>query len=85
MEPARVVRGLVSGSAAARAGLRNGDAIVKPVPQDAVQESQTATLTFLIKRGDKEFAITYLPRGEIVPAYQWKRVPGVPEATCRVW
>lgn len=82
MEPARIVRGLIPGSAAARAGLRNGDRIVKPVPQDAIQADQKATLTLLIERNGRTFAITYLPRGATVPAYQWKRRPGVPDRDC---
>ena len=82
MEPSRVVRGLVPFSAAARAGLRNGDRIVKPVPQDAIQADQSATLTLLIARGGKTFPITYLPRGAGVQAYQWRRRPSVPERRC---
>lgn len=82
MEPARIVRGLVPGSTAARAGLRNGDRIVKPVPQDGIQADQSATLTLLIARGGRTFPITYLPRGETVQAYQWRRRPGVPDGDC---
>ena len=82
MEPARIVRGLIPGSAAARAGLRNGDRIVKPVPQDAIQADQKATLTLLIERDGKTFPITYLPRGATVPAYQWKRRPEVAGRNC---
>jgi len=82
MEPARIVRGLVPGSAAARAGLRNGDRIVKPVPQDEIQAEQRATLTLLIERGGRTFPITYLPRGATVQAYQWRRRPGVADRDC---
>jgi len=82
IEPARIVRGLVAGSAAARAGLRNGDRIVKPVPQDEIQAEQSATLTLLIERDGRTFPITYLPRGETMPAYQWRRRPGVPDRAC---
>jgi predicted metalloprotease with PDZ domain len=82
MEPSRVVRGLIPGTAAARAGLRNGDRIVKPVPQDSIQADQGATLTLLIERDGRTFPITYLPRGETVPAYQWRRRPGVPDRDC---
>lgn len=82
VEPSRIVRGVVPGSAAQRAGLRNGDHIVKPVPQDAIQADQHAMLTLLVERDGKEFPITYLPRGETVPAYQWRRVPGIPDSQC---
>lgn len=82
MEPARVIRGLVPGSQAARAGLRNGDRIVKPVPQDAIQANQNARLTLLIERAGKTFPVTYLPRGAEVATYQWKRRRGVPDRDC---
>jgi membrane-associated protease RseP (regulator of RpoE activity) len=82
MEPSRIVRGLVSGSAAERAGLRNGDQIVKPVPQDGIQANQTEILHLEIKRDGKVFSLSYLPRGETVQAYQWERVAGVPDSDC---
>ncbi|HEX5460141.1 MAG TPA: hypothetical protein VFX20_09235 [Steroidobacteraceae bacterium] len=82
MEPARVVRGLIPGSAAARAGLRNGDRIVKPVPQDAIQADQSARLTLLVDRGGKTLSITYLPRGAEAETYQWRRRRDVPDRDC---
>ncbi|HEY1889553.1 MAG TPA: hypothetical protein VGG63_04065 [Steroidobacteraceae bacterium] len=84
MEPSRIVRGLIAGTTAARAGLRDGDRIVKPVPQDAIQADQAATLTLLIERDGRTFPITYLPRGATVPAYQWRRRPSVPDRDCRL-
>jgi predicted metalloprotease with PDZ domain len=82
MEPTRIVRGLIPASAAARAGLRDGDRIVKPVPQDAIQADQQARLTLLIERAGRTFPISYLPRGATVQAYQWKRRAGVPARAC---
>jgi len=73
VQPKRIVHGLVAGSSAEAAGLRDGDEIVKPIPQDALQADQQATLTLQVRRDGKDFAITYLPRGETVPAYQWIR------------
>lgn len=81
-EPTRVVRGLVAGSAAAQAGLRDGDRIVDPVPQDGIQGNQTEFIELKIRRDGKIFPIRYLPRGETVQAYQWERVSGVPDASC---
>lgn len=81
-EPKRIVRGLVPGSAAAAAGLRDGDEIVAPVPQDDIQGRQGKLLELLIRRDGKTFALSYLPRGEAVAAYQWERVPAVPEDRC---
>ena len=81
-ENPRIVRGLVGGSAAQRAGLRDGDEILQPVPQDAIQADQHARLTLAIRRGDETFELRYLPRGEAVTAWQWERVEGVPDAQC---
>jgi hypothetical protein len=82
MEPTRIIRGLVPGSEAARAGLRDGDRIVRPVPQDAIQADQNARLALLIERGGRTFPLTYLPRGAAVAAYQWERRRGVPARDC---
>ncbi|MBB6250839.1 peptidase M61 [Nitrospirillum iridis] len=82
IEPKRIVHGLIPGSAAAVAGLRDGDEIVRPVPQDGIQADQKATLTLQVRRDGQVFPITYLPRGEMVDAYQWARRPGAP-ASCR--
>ncbi len=82
VEPKRIVRGLVAGSAAEKAGLKDGDEILKPVPQDGIQGDQKATLALDIRRDGREFPIAYLPRGETVFAYQWERVRGVPDKAC---
>lgn len=83
-EPRRIVRGLIAGSAAAAAGLRNGDEIVVPVAQDLIQGTQDRKLTLRIRRDDEEFDLSYLPRGETVDAYQWERIPEVPENRCAI-
>lgn len=82
IEPSRIVRGLVAGSAAAQAGLRNGDHIVRPVPQDGIQADQTASMYLLVERDGKTLSIDYLPRGETVDAYQWQRIAGVADSAC---
>lgn len=81
-EPQRIVRGLRPDSAAAKAGLRNGDEIVRPVPQDDIQGRQGKLLSLRIRRGTQEFDLSYLPRGETVSAYQWRRTPGADERRC---
>jgi predicted metalloprotease with PDZ domain len=81
-EPQRVVRGLVPGSAADQAGLQNGDEVINPVPQDEIQGNQTELLKLDILRKGREFAISYLPRGEEVEVYQWTRAVGVPDSHC---
>ncbi|WP_116365350.1 peptidase M61 [Parahaliea mediterranea] len=81
-EPVRRVRGLVAGSAAQAAGLREGDIILKPVPQDAIQGSQDARLTLSVQRGDAVLDISYLPRGETVDAWQWQMRPDAVAGQC---
>lgn len=83
IEPRKIVRGLVPGSAAERAGLRNGDEIMRPVPQDRIQGDQEALLHLEVRRGETEMTITYLPRGERVEAWQWE-LARAPDETCRV-
>lgn len=71
-EQPRIVRGLVAGSNAEKAGLRNGDEITAPVGQDRIQGEQQAKLTLMVKRDGKIFPISYLPRGQTVLAWQWQ-------------
>ncbi len=71
----KIVRGLVSGSNAETAGLRNGDEVLNTFSQDGLQGDQQAFLELKIKRGDEPLTIRYQPRGEEVMAYQWTRVP----------
>ncbi|WP_374598054.1 peptidase M61 [Sphingosinicella sp.] len=73
-EPRRFVRDLVPGSAAERAGLRNGDEILKPVGQDRIQGDQEGILSLLVSRGSEQKTISYKPRGETVRAWQWEKV-----------
>jgi hypothetical protein len=82
IERKRIVRGLVPGSAAERAGVRNGDEITRPVPQDGIQAQQEGILTLHIVRDGAPHEISYKPRGEAVEAYQWIRVDGVPDSAC---
>jgi hypothetical protein len=84
VEQRRIVRDLAPDSAAEAAGLQNGDEILKPVPQDAVQGDQDAYLELQVRRGEKQFPIRYRPRGETVSAWQWERVPGADEQSCRI-
>lgn len=78
----KTIRGLIPGSEADKAGLRNGDVVTYSVAMDSVQGDQKRLLTLQVTRGGKTFPLTYLPRGETVDAYQWERVPGVPDAKC---
>jgi predicted metalloprotease with PDZ domain len=81
-EPKRIVRGLIPGSAAERAGIRNGDEITQPVPQDQIQGAQDGVLTLNLLRDGKPLEISYLPRGETVEAYQWTKSKIIPDGAC---
>jgi len=83
-EPRRIVRGLIPGSAAEQAGLREGDEIMRPVPQDGIQGNQTQLLRLEIRRDGRTFPLSYLPRGETVDAWQWERVESVPDSRCAI-
>jgi hypothetical protein len=74
--------GLIAGSAAERAGVRDGDEITQPVPQDRIQGDQEGVLTLKLSRDGKPLEISYVPRGETVEAYQWMRVGNLPDSSC---
>jgi predicted metalloprotease with PDZ domain len=80
----RTIRGLTPDSEAAKAGVREGDKVNYSATLDTIQGDVHATLTLKLTREGKTFPITYLPRGEAVDAYQWERIPGVPEESCKV-
>lgn len=80
----RRIKGLVPGSAADKAGMRNGDAITTPVVLDAIQGEPNAELTIHLQRGGQPLAITYLPRGKSVEGYRWARVANVPDTACGI-
>jgi hypothetical protein len=81
--PNRRIRGLMANSEAAKAALRDGDVVSYGVSLDQVQAEVSRTLTLQVTRDGKTFPITYLPRGEAVDAYQWERIPSVPDSACR--
>jgi hypothetical protein len=81
-ESPRIVRGLIAGSNAERAGLRDGDEITQPIPQDDIQGRQDGVLRLDVRRDGAVRTISYLPRSEQVAAWQWERVPGVPDSAC---
>jgi len=79
----KTIRGLVPGSAAEQAGIRNGDVVTYAVAMDGVQSNQQAMLTLQVTRGEDRFPVTYLPRGEEVDVYQWRRAPDAADAACK--
>lgn len=80
-EPRRV-GGLVRGSAAAQAGLQNGDIILHPVVLEEIQSKPEYRLQLRVRRADTELTIDYLPRGETVMGWLWSRVETIPDSRC---
>ena len=78
----KTIRGLIPGSEAAKAGLKDGDVVTYAVAMDGVQGDPSATLTLKVTRDGKTFPLTYLPRGEAVAVYQWARKPGTESLKC---
>jgi hypothetical protein len=78
----KTIRGLIPGSEAAKAGLKDGDVVTYAVALDGVQSDPAATLTLKVTRDGKTFPLTYLPRGDTVNVYQWMRKPGTESLKC---
>lgn len=78
----KTIRGLIPGSEAAKAGLKDGDVVTYAVALDGVQGDPAATLTLKVTRDGRTFPLTYLPRGEAVDVYQWARKPGTEGQKC---
>jgi predicted metalloprotease with PDZ domain len=78
------VRGVIAGSEAAKAGIRNGDLVVLPlITSEGPRRDPAAMITARVTRDGKAFAVTWAPRGEAVEGYQWERVAGIADSACR--
>ena len=79
----KVIRGLIAESAAAKAGLREGDVVVSSDDVLQVQKDASQSMHLSVKRGESVAPITYVPRGEPIDSYRWDRVVGVKDAQCK--
>lgn len=77
------ISGLEAGSAAAMAGVKDGDEVLSSSPIDPVRKDETVPMVLKLKRDGTELAISYLPRGEPVESYRWTRRAGVADAACK--
>jgi len=84
LERERRVHGLVEGSAAAIAGLRNDDLILESSRLADVQDDPTQLMRLKIRRANEERTISYLPRGTAIQSYHWVRVNNVPDSACKL-
>ena len=76
--PEKRVTGLVKGSAAERACLRDGDQILNDVDLHAMRDIDDYLLKLKIKRGEEIREIEYVPRAEGIDGFKWLRRFGVP-------
>lgn len=79
----QIVEGLLPGSAAAQAGLRDGDQITDVRNLNVARKDQDQTITLTITRDGAPLTLTYLPREQAVEAWGWARDPATPEDACR--
>ena len=79
----QTVVGLVASSAAASAGLRNGDVITTPVAAEQLVTEQVQQMKLDVVRGGESLYLTYMTQPMVNESWQWSRVPGVPVAVCR--
>lgn len=67
----QVVTGVKPGSNAEKAGLRNGDVILKASSEWEAVDDENMHLVYQVRRGETELTIEFLPRGEKVPCWQY--------------
>lgn len=84
MTAPRVIKGLVAGSAAAHAGLHDGDVVVSGVDVSDPSFKYDKPITLTILRNGAEMGFTFTPQGEPVTGYRWMRNPHVPAAQCKL-
>ena len=72
------ISGLVGGSAAEQAGLKNGDLVLDPVDLLELKKNDRLLLRTRVQRGDQTLDIEYLPRGNPVPGFKWIPLPPAP-------
>jgi hypothetical protein len=83
LNDARIVRGLVAGSEADKAGLRDGDQILTESGLLEARKGETRSLTLTFKRDGAERTVTFLPRGAGVEGIAWAKAPGASPEACK--
>jgi predicted metalloprotease with PDZ domain len=79
----RVVRELVPGSAADKAGVRDGDVIVEVGDVNKVRADETLPIVLTLRRDGTQQTVSYTPRGAPVEGYRWARNAAAPASACR--
>jgi len=79
----QTVVSLVPASAAATAGLRNGDVVTTPVAAETLVSEQIEQMKLDVMRGGESLYLTYMTRPMVNESWEWSRVPDVSVAVCR--
>jgi hypothetical protein len=78
----RVVRDLIAGSAAAKAGIQNGDTVTHVTGMIEATRDDSKTISLSFKHDGVENAVSYLPRGQEVSGYGWTLNPRAAGSGC---
>jgi hypothetical protein len=67
----RTISGVVPGSAAERAGIREGDYLVRIPNLSDLEYAPRAEIEVRLRRGGSDFSVRYTPAGPPVRSYEW--------------
>ncbi|WP_115720122.1 M61 metallopeptidase family protein [Gallaecimonas mangrovi] len=84
MHNPKIIKGLNPDSAAAKAGLRNGDVVTNPIGLDESQAHPSHTMTLVVNRAGKTLNIRFKPEGKLTEGYQWQARKGAKGDQCRL-
>jgi hypothetical protein len=84
MHAPRVIRNLKPSSAAALAGLHEGDKVISGTDVSDPSFKYDKPLTIEVQRDSRTMSFTFTPLGKRVTGYRWVRNPRVPDSRCRV-
>jgi hypothetical protein len=79
-----VVKNLRKESAAAAAGVHEGDKILSLPALKEAREKEGKELAVELQRGDEKLSVNYLPRGAGVTAWRWERTPAAAKGNCKL-
>lgn len=78
-----VIHDLALDSAAARAGIKDGDQVISVKGLVETRKSESKPLSLTLRRAEQQIEVTYVPRGAEVAGYGWVRNRAAAEQTCK--